>query len=140
MYAYNYKNTVKNCYTLCTMEFDKIHWKETTSTGPDMHSFWRFDKFEPKSVRLCQIFKTTNNWNLSNHQNETRDWVFEEIIWIGRLVRKCQIFKTGAYQATLYTPYWLTFSIIVTKIENSTFGSFKNFEFLLMQFHAPFVA
>ena len=28
-----------NYYTGCTMEFDKIHWKEATSTWPDMHSF-----------------------------------------------------------------------------------------------------
>ena len=40
-------------------------------------------KFEPKSLRICQIPKTANNWSLSNHQNEARDWFFEEklIIW-----------------------------------------------------------
>ena len=63
-------------------------------------SFWRFDKFEPKSVRICEIFKTSNKKKLSNYQNEARDWIFEEKIRIRILVRKCQIIKTIAYQAT----------------------------------------
>ena len=63
-------------------------------------SFWRFDKFEPKSVRICQIFKTSNKKKLSNYQNEARDWPFEEKFRRRLLVRKCQIIKTIAYQAT----------------------------------------
>ena len=35
-------------------------------------------KFEPKSLRKCQIPKTANNWSLSNYQNEARDRFFEE--------------------------------------------------------------
>ena len=30
------------------MEFDRMHLKEITSSWPYMHSFWRFDTFEPK--------------------------------------------------------------------------------------------
>ena len=63
----------------------------------------RFEDLTNSSQNQSEFVKSSKRRTkkkLSNYQNEARDWIFEEKIRMRLLVRKCQIIKTIAYQAT----------------------------------------
>ena len=67
----------------------------------DVFKIWQIRaKISPNLSNLQNVEQK----NLSNYQNEARDWLFEEKIRIRILVRNCQIFKTNAYQITWKLP------------------------------------
>ena len=94
------------------MEFDLIHCKEATYTWPDIHSFWRFDTFEPKFV-FC--FCPLN----ANHVLRFDDLTEFNRSMLGRpfLDRFWVEFVNSAKSRAKNTPYWNfeLFRIFVTK-------------------------
>ena len=65
------------------MEFDRIHRNEATSTWPDVHSFWRFDTFEPKvSFWFSRIDFGSNLSNLQNVEQKIIDKLSKRSTWL----------------------------------------------------------
>ena len=107
------------------MEFDKIHFKEVTSTWPDMHSFWRFYTLEPEFLFFISLWKAYHVFRFDDLKefNCSMLWIIDKIgpilgqicRRIRILVLKCKIFKT--IESRLHPMYCVQFIVNPVKIE-----------------------